>query len=30
LLDHNSKPCACGNKNPSDSKFCNKCGAKLD
>ena len=30
LLDHSSKPCACGNKNPSDSKFCNKCGAKLD
>ena len=30
LSEHNTKPCTCGNKNPADAKFCNKCGAKLD
>lgn len=30
LLDDNTKLCACGNKNPTDAKFCNNCGAKLD
>ena len=30
LLDSDAKPCACGNKNPTDAKFCNKCGTKLD
>lgn len=30
LFEDNTKPCACGNKNPADAKFCNHCGTKLD
>ena len=30
LFEHDAKLCACGNKNPTDAKFCNKCGSKLD
>jgi ribosomal protein L40E len=30
LNEQEFKLCACGNKNPTDAQFCNKCGAKLD
>ena len=30
LNEQEFKLCACGNKNPADAQFCNKCGAKLD
>jgi hypothetical protein len=30
LTEQDTKLCTCGNKNPKDAAFCNKCGAKLD
>ena len=30
LLSDDTNLCTCGHKNPTDSKFCNKCGAKLN
>ena len=30
FTEQDAKLCTCGNKNPKDAAFCNKCGTKLD